>query len=455
MVAIDNRLIMYSSRFHVGVVAIAVVSISLTSSFHVLGAFTGVSQCIGRGNDYIVKRYRLHQNDPARLRLSRVHHKFRSSIPEDHEQRQYWTLPRLYVGQSRSMRGKVTLSTGSMVPLLPEQTHYLIKVMRIMNNRRMNRRQQRSCEVDNEARIRIFNGEDGEWLAKVHLSIPGHELESSVKSKNRGKRNGRSHNGRGGDDSLVAECILQLRAQDYADDDRPWVLFVPLKKQPRMKIMIEKCTELGVGRLISVASDRMEGEASAALLGIRGDDIFKGDQADDNKLRIDKLEIQAIEASEQCERLGIPIITCDLGLSLHEKSSGELLTIRDVVEEWCRAWEAEEGRDVAKSIDQVDAFKIVSKRNTRRVLLICRERGHGGEVVPVLQALHDNKRVSFLVGPEGGWSANEEELFDEICSKYAGQDESPVQCVSLGSSVLRAETACLMAVGAWTLMEKS
>ena len=442
-----------ASRFRVGVVAIAIVSISLTSSFHVLGAFTGVSRCNGSGDDNIVKRYRLHQHDPARLRF-RVHHKFRSSIPEDHEQRQYWTLPRLYVGQSRSMRGKVTLATGSMVPLLPEQTHYLIKVMRIMNNRRMNRRQQRSSEDDNEARIRIFNGEDGEWLAKVHLSTRD-EIESSGKSKSRGKRDGRSHNGRGGDDSLVAECILQLRAQDYDEDYRPWVLFVPLKKQPKMKIMIEKCTELGVGRLIPVASDRMEGEASAALLGSRGDDIFKGDQADDNKLRIDKLEIQAIEASEQCERLGIPIITCDLGVSLHEKSSGELLTIRDVVEKWCRAWEAKEGCDVAKSIDQVDSFSTVSKRNTRRVLLICRERGHGGEVVPVLQALHDNKRVSFLVGPEGGWSSDEEELFDEICSKYAGQDESPIRCVSLGSSVLRAETASLMAVGAWTLMEKS
>ena len=86
--------------------------------------------------------------------------------------------------------------------------------------------------------------------------------------------------------------------------------------------------------------------------------------------------------------------------------------------------------------------------------MICRERGNGDDAVPVLQALHRNERVSFLVGPEGGWSADEEELFDDVCSKFADQDASPVRCVSLGSSVLRAETACLMAVGAWALTER-
>ncbi len=409
---------MTASRLHVVLVyAVAVAMV---------GAFIIPSQ--SRNKDAI-KRCRLsrmlRQHDPTLVSRGRY------AIPENHEQRQYWTLPRLYVGRSRNMQGMRTLSTGAMVPLLPEQTHYLMNVMRIMSNRRTNRQQQRPIiDGDNDAKIRIFNGEDGEWLAKVHASTSRKD-QYAESSKNRHKKGVRSLNDRMGDGALIAECILQLRAQDYDEDDRPWVLFVPLKKQPRMKIMIEKCTELGVGRLIPVASDRMEREASIALLGSRGNDnIFV---QENNDLRIDKLELHSIEASEQCERLGVPMITYDVGLPLSDMSSGAFLTVRIVVENWCRAW---------------DAQKEVT---ARRVLLICRERGSGEHTVPVLKALHENINISYLVGPEGGWSAEEELLFDKICSKYAGQDEMPVRCVSLGSSILRAETACLMAVGAWAL----
>lgn len=425
---------MIASRLRVvRVIAVAMASMQL------VGAFTVPSQ----------SRYFRSLRHHDAMFESRAQY----AAPENHEQRQFWTLPRLYVGQSRNMRNKRALSTGAMIHLLPEQAHYLVKVMRIMSSRRItNRQQPRStdCAADNEARIRIFNGIDGEWLAKVH-ALTSRDDEYSESLKKRGKKVVRSPNERRGGDSLVAECIIQLRAQDYNDDDRPWIMFVPLKKQPRMKIIIEKCTELGVGRLIPVASDRMEGEASISLLGSSGND-----SQNNNDLRIDKLELQSIEASEQCERLGIPMITCDMGLSLCGKLNGDLWKVRDVVENWCREWEAQkETNGVAKLGDQNDTLGMTTKQNARRVLLICRERGSGEDTVPVLKALHVNKKASFLVGPEGGWSANEEKLFDEICSKYAGQDETPVRCVSLGISVLRAETACLMAVGAWMLTETS
>ena len=417
----------------VGAIAIASMSLSLTSLVQLVGAFT-------------VPHRKL-----CRLAQSMQHHgptwksRVLCAIPDEYdEQRQYWTLPRLYVGQSRNMQSKHIFSTGANIPLLPDQAHYLIKVMRIMNNGRTNRRQPRSSDDDgdNEAMIRIFNGIDGEWLAKVHV-LANQKGDHSSDSKTRRKKGVRSANGRREDDSLVAECIIQLRVQDYGEDERPWILFVPLKKQPRMKLMIEKCTELGVGKMIPVASDRMEGEALTSLLGTRGDDVFQ----ENNDSRIDKLELQAIEASEQCERLGIPTITCDIGFSLDDKSSLGLLTVRDVLDQWCRA-------EVKKSSDQNDPFSFTTNISMRRVLLICRERGNGDDAVPVLQALLRNERVSFLVGPEGGWSADEEELFDDVCSKFADQNASPVRCVSLGSSVLRAETACLMAVGAWALTER-
>ena len=67
-------------------------------------------------------------------------------------------------------------------------------------------------------------------------------------------------------------------------------------------------------------------------------------------------------------------------------------------------------------------------------------------VAPVLDILPGNKKVAFMIGPEGGWSLEEEDLFDNVCN------EQSVRCVSLGSSVLRAETACMIAVGAWSLV---
>lgn len=405
---------------------IAIVIASISSPFQGIGAFTSFPS---QFND-ACRSFRSSQKHNL-VWSSRVDLQFRA-ILDNQEHKQFWTLPRLYVGERHNMRSKRALSTGALVTLSPDQSHYLIKVMRLFKNSKANRRQ--PSEGDNEARIRIFNGQDGEWLAKVHVSSR-QEDDSSSSGKHRSK-NDRS----GIDSSLIAECITRLREQDCSEDDRPWVLFVPLKKQPRMKFIVEKCTELGVGKLIPVSSDRMEGDAFA-LLGPRDDDKVKiYHDANDGKLRLDKLQLHSIEASEQCERLGIPMITCDLGLTISDKSRGEIVKVRDLVEKWCQAWEMP---------------SVTTHSNTRRVLLICRERGSGEDTVPVLQAVKDKKLVSFLVGPEGGWSAQEEEMFDEICSRFAGRDESPIQCVSLGSSVLRAETACMMAVGAWALMEKS
>ena len=61
----------------------------------------------------------------------------------------------------------------------------------------------------------------------------------------------------------MAKCVTQIRAQDRASEGgRPWVLFVSLKKWHRTKAMIKKCTEIGAGKMMPIASDRMEGNAS-------------------------------------------------------------------------------------------------------------------------------------------------------------------------------------------------
>ena len=327
----------------------------------------------------------------------------------------YWKLPRVYIGPQNDMQQSITLAVGARISLSSDQSHYLTNVMRIFKKRKDNRRQQNIDDTNdtssNRDCIRIFNGIDGEWLARVH-DISSSQSDSTTNM--RSKRPARSRKKKE-DASLIAECILQLRTQDYKKDDRPWIMFVPLKNQQRLKNMIEKCVEMGTGQFVAVSSDRMEGGAAM-------------------NMRFDKLELQTVEASEQCERLDVPLISTN-------SEHGTLKDVRDIVSQW--------GTDM-------------EEQSKNRTLLICRERGssedvYGGrsKVIPVLQALKDNRRVSFLIGPEGGWTSDEEAVFDEVCAKNSGMKDAPVQCVSLGSNVLRAETASMLAVGAWSLMNDS
>lgn len=343
-----------------------------------------------------------------------------------------WTLPRLYVGD-----GHPTLAAGSSVSLSPEQTHYLTKVMRLLKRRKQQHQpdENNHITVDRDC-IRIFNGHDGEWLATLRV-LEEEDISSDRNSKKRKRRQPRQ-----GDITIVADCIHQLRVQDRANDDaRPWLIFGPLKKQSRMKLLVEKCTELGVGTILPIISDRTEGSAIQSLLGssyMKEDEVYgtkRNAKGDD--MSFEKLEFQAVEAAEQCERLTIPYITKDVGLHPPEEGlDSALWKVHDIVKQWDSSWDEE-----------------------KRVLLICRERstddassGVKASVVPLLHALRsNNNRVAFLVGPEGGWSPDEETLFDEICSRYKEID-SPVKCVSLGTSILRAETASMLALGAWALV---
>ena len=394
-----------------------------------------------------------------------------SQSTRKNRQQNYWTLPRLYVGPrhgtSDPNKKQIIMTDGAHIPLSAEQTHYLTKVMRLLKKRK-GRKQIDIDDDDSDIAagrdcIRIFNGRNGEWLASVNAVSS--QLQEDTSSSGKGKNGRRRQSSRQKDDiTLFAECILQLKTQNYnVEESRPWVLFSPLKKQPRMKLMMEKCTELGVGAMIPVTSDRTEGDSLIGLLGQNSDDgqgnidvLYGGIQEKGIAMGglgggFEKLEMQAIEASEQCERLTIPNISKHIPGSFNEGDG--VWKVQDIVKEWCSDWKAEKS---AADVDGNDDFR----QGRNRILLICRERGSNEEysngrarVVPVLQALRDNPQVAFLVGPEGGWSLEEEALFDEVCSRYDEKYlDKPVQCVSLGSSVLRAETASMMAVGAWALM---
>lgn len=130
------------------------------------------------------------------------------------------------------------LGAGQAVALGPEAANYLFNVMRLGRG----------------AAIALFNGRDGEWRAEIAEA---------------GKRQG------------IAVCQAQTAPQVMPPD--LWLMFSPVKKD-RTAFIVEKAVELGVARLMPVATRHMNSE----------------------RLRADKQQAHAVEAAEQCGATFVP-----------------------------------------------------------------------------------------------------------------------------------------------------
>ena len=130
------------------------------------------------------------------------------------------------------------LAPGQAVALTEGQANYLFAVMRLPVG----------------AELRLFNGRDGEWRAEV--------VEAT-------KRRG----------VLVCRALM---APQVAPPDL-WLVFAPVKKE-RTHFIVEKAVELGVSRLLPVATRFTTAE----------------------RLRTDKARAHAIEAAEQCGATHVP-----------------------------------------------------------------------------------------------------------------------------------------------------
>lgn len=206
--------------------------------------------------------------------------------------------------------------------------------------------------------LALFNGQDGEWLGKITSA---------------GKR--------------TVGLILseQLRVQQPEPD--LWLAFAPVKRA-RIDFIAQKATELGVSRLLPVMTER----------------------TNVSRVNVTRLQLNAKEAAEQCERLVIPQVS-------ETQSLAELIS----------AWP------------------------TGRRLMFCDETLSGGPALDVLQqAAGDDGAASdnafdpgpwaVLTGPEGGFSDQEHELL-------RAQDYA--LAVTLGPRLLRADTAALAALTLW------
>lgn len=134
-------------------------------------------------------------------------------------------VPRLYLNQPFAPGQTLSLDQG--------QANYLFSVLRLGVG----------------APVRVFNGRDGDWTARVITA---------------GKRGG----------------LLRLDVQSAPQVTPPdlWLIFAPLKKA-RLDMLVEKAVELGVARLVPVLTEHTNAE----------------------RLRPDKMAAHVIEAAEQCE----------------------------------------------------------------------------------------------------------------------------------------------------------
>ncbi len=151
---------------------------------------------------------------------------------------------RLYVDED--------LAEGRSLGLDHARAHYLRSVLRLVRG----------------AEIALFNGRDGEWLARLD------GLGKGWASLTVGRR---------------------LRAQDATPD--LWLVFAPIKRA-RIDFLAEKATELGVARLQPV----MTRHTAVA------------------RVNTERLAANAREAAEQCGRLGVPEVRapCELFALLAE-----------------------------------------------------------------------------------------------------------------------------------------
>lgn len=195
-------------------------------------------------------------------------------------------------------------------------------------------------------RLRAFNGRDGEWSARIA-------------------------------DIAKRAVTLEIESQTQQQAGVPdlWLLLAPIKKTP-LDYIVQKATELGVARIQPVMTRRTIVD----------------------RVNLERMRANAIEAAEQSGRLSVPEIA-----------------------------------------EPIDLAKLTASWNTNRRIMFCDE---GGDVPPAADALSAAKGKSWaiLTGPEGGFDPAEREMLRGL---------NFVTAVSLGPRIMRADTAALAALAVW------
>lgn len=189
--------------------------------------------------------------------------------------------------------------------------------------------------------VLLFNGQDGEWRSPVTQI---------------GKK------------QVVLQVSEQTRQQEKKSE--VCLCFAPVKKDCT-DLIIQKATELGVGKISFVRTKR----------------------TNTTKINMQRMNLLAIEAAEQSERLDVPEIN-------------DSQTLNYLLQSWDKT------RPLYYLSERQDAAKVSDF----------------------------SARCAFLVGPEGGFE--DQELLKLSQCPFA-------KPIHLGRRILRAETACIAAMVLW------
>jgi len=188
--------------------------------------------------------------------------------------------------------------------------------------------------------LALFNGQDGEWRALV---------------TDIGKK--------------TVQMEVQQRLRPFLPSPDVWLCFAPIKFG-RIDYLVQKATELGVSKLQPVMTQYTQAE----------------------RVNLQRLRANAVEAAEQCERVEVP-------------EMAEAVELRQMLADW----------------------------DKDRLLCFGDEGGDGLPAKEWLRAAQVNK-WAVLIGPEGGFAPQERELLYHM--PFA-------KGISLGPRVLRADTAAI------------
>lgn len=194
--------------------------------------------------------------------------------------------------------------------------------------------------------VLLFDGQSGEFLAEVAQAE---------------KRHG------------VLVCRGRLRPIQFPPD--LWLLFAPIKKA-RTDFIVEKATEMGTARICPVQTDFTNSD----------------------RIRRDRLQAHAVEATEQCGGTVVPEVA-------------DLMRLDRILDDWPED----------------------------RHLMFCDEACAGPSSI-VSGLFVRGTPGAILIGPEGGFSPAERTRLHGLAQARA---------VSLGPRILRADTAAVAALTLW------
>lgn len=282
--------------------------------------------------------------------------------------KEVWKLPRILLDTH--------FTIGETVMITADVAHYLANVMRLKEG----------------SPFRAFNSRTGdgggEYLLKMDRPTQTRRLKNI--------------------DVVHASVVSQLR-EAGACAQLPVCLFLAPIRRAKMKLVLEKATELGVAAV---------GVVQTAL--VQGGNIDKWDT--------DAYTRAMTEACEQSERLAVPHVSHTVPVPLAQlllqwqkrKDDGEfaqLLMCRERV-----------------SVEQGQGTPLLTALLSAPQDALLMMHGHKATT---LSSPPKPPPFGLLIGPEGGWTNDELDL----CNKH-----SVVKMVSLGDSILRAETAALTAL---------